>query len=153
MTPHSGRRRSRSAPGKLAVSVQLQDPARVGNFVTPGSFLTIFMTYDLAKLEKTTSGDTAKTDLGSGTSILLDNVKVIAMGDASLTPAQGAEGGDPAQQSASFLVTLEVTPEQAARLVHGINNYTLYAGLRGSELKIDPNLSISDQTVLKDKVR
>ncbi len=139
--------------GKLAVSVQLQDPARVGNFVTPGSFLTIFMTYDLAKLETTSSGDTAKTDLGSGTSILLDNVKVIAMGDASLTPAQGTEGADPAQQSASFLVTLEVTPEQAARLVHGINNYTLYAGLRGSELKIDPNLSISDQTVLKDKVR
>ncbi|QIM21416.1 Flp pilus assembly protein CpaB [Phycicoccus sp. HDW14] len=140
--------------GKLAVSVQLQDPARVGNFVRPGSMLTIFMTYELAKLEKKTGGSTEKTDVGSGTSILLDNVKVIAMGDASLTPVQTTgEGGDPAQQTASFLVTLEVTPEQAARLVHGINNYTLYAGLRGSELKIDPNLAVSDLTMLKDKVR
>ncbi|MGG5258038.1 RcpC/CpaB family pilus assembly protein [Phycicoccus avicenniae] len=139
--------------GKLAVSVQLQDPARVGNFVRPGSMLTIFMTYELAKLEKQSSGDTSKTDLGSGTSILLDNVKVIAMGDASLTPVQPTGEGEAAQQAASFLVTLEVTPEQAARLVHGVNNYTLYAGLRGSELKIDPNLAVSDLTMLKDKVR
>lgn len=139
--------------GKLAVSVQLQDPARVGNFVRPGSMLTIFMTYELAKLEKKSGGDAEKTDLGSGTSILLDNVKVIAMGDASLTPvATTGEGGE-AAQSASFLVTLEVTPEQAARLVHGVNNYTLYAALRGSELKIDANLSVSDLTMLKDKVR
>lgn len=139
--------------GKLAVSVQLQDPARVGNFVRPGSMLTIFMTYDLAKLEKKASGDTEKTDLGSGTSILLDNVKVIAMGDASLTPVQPTGEGGEAAQSASFLVTLEVTPEQAARLVHGVNNYVLYAALRGSELKIDANLSVSDMTMLKDKVR
>jgi pilus assembly protein CpaB len=139
--------------GKLAVSVQLQDPARVGNFVRPGSMLTIFMTYDLAKLEKKASGDTEKTDLGSGTSILLDNVKVIAMGDASLTPVQPTGEGGEAAQSASFLVTLEVTPEQAARLVHGVNNYVLYAALRGSELKIDANLSVSDLTMLKDKVR
>ncbi len=31
--------------GQLAVSVALSDPARVGNFVTPGSFLTIFATH------------------------------------------------------------------------------------------------------------
>lgn len=139
--------------GKLAVSVQLQDPARVGNFVRPGSMLTIFMTYDLAKLETKSSGDSEKTDLGSGTSILLDNVKVIAMGDASLTPVQPTGEGGEAAQSASFLVTLEVTPEQAARLVHGVNNYVLYAALRGSELKIDADLSVSDLTMLKDKVR
>ena len=34
--------------GKLAVSVALSDPARVGSFVTPGSFLTIFATHPLA---------------------------------------------------------------------------------------------------------
>ncbi|HMM96954.1 RcpC/CpaB family pilus assembly protein [Phycicoccus sp.] len=139
--------------GKLAVSVQLQDPARVGTFVTPGSYLTIFMTYSMSAINKSSDGAADPKALGTGTSILLDNAKVIAMGDASLTPAPTtADGGQPAQ-SASFLVTLEVTPEQAVRLVHGINNYTLYAGLRGSELKIDPNLSISDQTMLKDKTR
>src|SRR3954452_10240038 len=39
--------------GKLAVSVQLADPARVGTFVTPGSFLTIFMTYQMKNLSTT----------------------------------------------------------------------------------------------------
>ena len=30
-------------------------------------------------------------------------------------------------------------------LIHGINGFTLYAGLRGPELKIDPKLTITDQ--------
>ncbi len=34
--------------GKLAVSVALSDPARVGSFVTPGSFLTVFATHPVA---------------------------------------------------------------------------------------------------------
>lgn len=50
-------------------------------------------------------------------------------------------------------MTLEVDAQQAARLVHGINNYTLYAGLRGSELKIDPDLSVNDLSMLTDKTR
>lgn len=154
------------ASGKLAVSVQLADPARVGTFVTPGSYLTIFMTYPLSKLGEaagrpsTTSGGGEATE-AMATSVLLDNVKVIAMGQASLTPTQAqqqaAANGDAAaaqpQQGASFLVTLEVDPAQAARLVQGVNNYTLYAGLRGAELKIDPNLQVSDLTMLKDKTR
>ena len=46
-------------------------------------------------------------------------------------------------------MTLEVTPEQAARLVHGINNYSLYAGLRGAEVNVNPKLSVNDQTMLR----
>ena len=141
--------------GKLAVSVQLNDPARVGNFVTPGSYLTIFMTYQLKQLETTDEAEVFNEQDVQGTSILLDNVKVIAMGDASLTPAQntGEEGDAGAAGTPTFLVTLQVSPEQAARLVHGINNYTLYAGLRGSELDVDPNLSVTDLTMLKDATR
>ena len=76
--------------GKLAVSVQLSDPARVGTFVTPGSDLTVFMTYKIKRLG-TSEEDQAFNDLDvKGTSVLLDTVKVIAMGEASLnpTPAQ-----------------------------------------------------------------
>ncbi len=140
------------APGKLAVSVQLQDPARVGNFVTPGSYLTIFMTYQVKDFSGNEDSVYAKNDV-QATSVLLDNVKVIAMGDASLTPTQTTEGGEAAPAGASFLVTLEVTPEQAVRLVHGINGKTLYAGLRGSELKISPTLESDDINILKDPTR
>lgn len=161
-----GQKAIQVAAGKLAVSVQLADPARVGTFVTPGSYITIFMTYPLAKLGTTTGTATTTTTTGgasadgaSATSVLLDNVKVIAMGNALLTPTQqqqqaAANGDENAQQATGgFLVTLEVDPAQAARLIQGVNNYTLYAGLRGSELKVDPNLQVSDLTMLKDKTR
>ena len=144
--------------GKLAVSVQLNDPARVGTFVTPGSFLTIFMTYKLKQLESSDEAQVFNEQDVKGTSILLDNVKVIAMGQASLTPQQATnpngEGDEqPQQQLPSFLVTVEVTPELATRLVHGINNYTLYAGLRGAEVKVNPKLSVNDLTILGDAVK
>ncbi|QKE85493.1 RcpC/CpaB family pilus assembly protein [Arthrobacter sp. NEB 688] len=148
-----GEKKLEIGAGKLAVSVQLQDPARVGNFVTPGSFLTIFMTYQAKDYSGNEDSVLAKNDV-QATSVLLDNVKVIAMGDASLTPVNGTEGADAAQaSSASFLVTLEVTPEQAVRLVHAINGKTLYAGLRGSELKISPTLEADDLNLLKDPTR
>jgi pilus assembly protein CpaB len=142
------------AAGKLAVSVELSDPARVGQFVTPGSYLTIFMTYKLKDLSTTEEAQVFNEQDIKGTSVLLENAKVIAMGETSLTPTQKSEGDD--QQNTevqSFLVTLEVSPEQAARLVHGINNYELYAGLRGSEVTIDKDLGVSDLTMLGDSVR
>lgn len=141
--------------GKLAVSVQLSDPARVGSFVTPGSYITIFMTYQLKQLNASKDAQVFNEQDVKGTSVLLDNVKVIGMGDTSLTPEPAAtDNADQNKASApSFLVTLEVTPEQAARLVHAVNNYTLYAGLRGSEVKVDPNLNVNDLTMLKGQTK
>lgn len=142
--------------GKLAVSVQLSDPARVGRFVTPGSFLTVFMTYKLKQLDTSEESKVFNEQDVKGTSVLLDNVKVIGMGDSSLTPQPTTTDGEEEQQqqqAPSFLVTLEVTPEQATRLVHGINNYTLYAGLRGSEVKVDPKLAVNDLTILRGNVK
>jgi pilus assembly protein CpaB len=135
--------------GKLAVSVALSDPARVGSFVTPGSYLTIFMTYQLKQLSTTAEAKVFNDQDVKGTSVLLDNIKVIGMGDSSLTPQPTAEGDDQSKANVpGFLVTLEVTPEQATRLVHAINNYELYAGLRGSEVKVDPKLAVNDLTLL-----
>ena len=142
--------------GKLAVSVQLSDPARVGNFVTPGSFLTIFATHPEATAPAASGGDEdgdapAVAETTKATSVLLDNLQVIAMGDAVLTqtqtvtPEEGEE--EPAAALPSFLVTLAVTPEQATRLVHGVNNYQLYAGLRGAEVKVNPKLTTNDATI------
>ena len=35
--------------------------------------------------------------------------------------------------------------------MHGINNFTLYAGLRGDEVKVPANLSTNDTTIFKGK--
>jgi pilus assembly protein CpaB len=149
-----GQKALQVAAGKLAVSVQLADPARVGTFVTPGSYLTIFMTYQLKNLQTTAEAKVFNDQDVKGTSVLLDNIRVIAMGAASLTPPQpSATGEQQAPPAPSFLVTLEVTPEQATRLIHGVNNFTLYAGLRGSEVKVDPKLAVNDLTMLGSNVR
>ncbi|WP_377643893.1 Flp pilus assembly protein CpaB [Oryzobacter terrae] len=138
--------------GKLAVSVALSDPARVGSFVTPGSFITIFATH---QAEAATSGDAAAAGPLASTNVLLDNIQVIGIGATPLqsgaTPVAPTEDGeDPGAAQgggASFLVTLAVTPEQATKLVHGINEFTLYAGLRGAEVKVDPKLETSTKNV------
>jgi pilus assembly protein CpaB len=136
--------------GKLAVSVQLSDPARVGTFVTPGSMLTIFASYKLKQVDASAESKVFNEQDVRGTSVLLDNIQVIGMGNTALQSGQqGAQNGVegeavPAQQAPSFLVTLAVTPEQATKLVHGINQYVLYAGLRGAEVKVDPKLSTND---------
>jgi len=149
-----GERAIQVPAGQLAVSVQLSDPARVGTFVTPGSHLTIFATHDpIAGASDGTTTDGAVA-VGSETQVLLPDALVIAMGASALTPGQVQldENGNAVpqdQQQEGFLVTLALDPEDAARLVHGINNFTLYAGLRGDEVDVKQSLSTDDGTVFE----
>lgn len=127
---------------KLAVSVELSDPARVGKFVTPGSRITIFATYALKSLEVSDEASHFNELDLSETSVWLPDVEVLAMGEESLTPAirpTQDEEQAPAQRSneaPSYLVTVAVTPQEAAKLVHGINQYVLYLGLRGEDAQV-----------------
>lgn len=141
--------------GMLAVSVQLSDPARVGKFVTPGSHIAIYQSYQIKDLRDTPEAKILNENDVHGTSLLLGDVLVIGMGDAPLSaPMQPAvEGEDPAAKQAAggFLVTVAVAPKDAPVLVHGINNRTLYAALRGSDVKIDAGQEITD-LVMRDGV-
>ncbi|WP_068402091.1 Flp pilus assembly protein CpaB [Kribbia dieselivorans] len=138
--------------GKLAMSVELSDPARIGKFVTPGSDITVFATHAVKALGE---GKTAKqvNDLGiKGTTVLLPKVEVIAMGDTPLAAPQNDDSTDKAntqQKTPSFLVTVAVTPDQATRLAHGINEYTLYAGLRGADVKMPADGHTDDVQIFK----
>ena len=72
------------------------------------------------------------------------------MGDSALAaPQTDAKAGDQQQQakSPSFLVTVAVNPTQAPRLIHGINDYKLYAALRGSDVKIDTKSQVNDVNI------
>lgn len=135
--------------GMLAVSVALSDPARVGKFVTPGSHIAIFQTYKIKDLRDTPEAKILNENDVSGTSLLLPDVLVIAMGDAPLSgqaaapPAEG-QPATAAGASGGYLVTVAVKPKDAAVLIHGVNRRTLYAGLRGSDVKIDPSTEVTD---------
>ena len=137
--------------GMVAVSVELSDPARVGTFVTPGTHLAIFDSY---KIKAVGDSDKAKTlneaDV-KGTSVLLEDVLVIAMGQTALTPGNVAPAGEEKDSTKdtqpSFLVTVAVTPKDATRLIHGINTGTLYAALRGADLKMNGDESVNDLNI------
>jgi pilus assembly protein CpaB len=131
--------------GMLAVSVQLSDPARVGSFVTPGSRIAIYATVPTPQGAATSGGAAAQST--KTTVVLLSDVLVIGMGDTAL--AAPAKTGDATQQqnAPSFLVTVAVTPEQAARLIHGISGDALYAALRGSDVKIDAGSQVDDMSI------
>lgn len=133
--------------GMLAMSVQLSDPARIGKFVTPGSDIAIYATHGM-KLIGEDDATKAFNELSlKGTTVLIDKVQVIAMGDTPLAAPKKAEGEDAAEQAPSFLVTVAVTPDQSIRLAHGINEYTLYAGLRGPDVKVNPDGHTDDMQI------
>jgi pilus assembly protein CpaB len=140
-------------PGMVAVSVELSDPARVGTFVTPGTHLAIFDSYKIKAIgtdEKSKAINEA--DIQS-TSLLLEDVLVIAMGETALTPgsadAQGSEDDSKAKtaEAPSFLVTVAVPPKDAPRLIHGINTGKLYAALRGEELEMAGTPRVDDLNI------
>ena len=140
--------------GMVALSIELKDPARVGKFVTPGSHIAIYQTYKLVRL----GGDEESQDFNShnfrGTSVLLDDVLVIGMGETPLnappkSSSTEAEGEDSdalvnGSSAPSFLVTVAVKPDASVKLVHAITGYTLYAALRGSDVKFPLGFEAND---------
>lgn len=121
--------------GQVAISVTLTDPGRVGTFMTPGSRIVIYDTYSLGAVKQTR--------------VLLDDVLVIAMGATALNaPVVKAEDGAPAAaQETGTLVTVALPPATAAKLVHGIQTGTLYAGLTSTNTKADLGQIVTDATL------
>jgi pilus assembly protein CpaB len=138
--------------GQVAVSIALADPARVGTFLTPGSKVVLFDTF--TSKTSSPSGD-SNAAAAEQTRVLLDDVLVIAMGEASLTPAaspqtaEGEEGAPP--PVAGALMTVAVTPADAVRLVHGIQTGNLYAALRGTDAKVDLGKVVSEASLFTGK--
>jgi len=137
--------------GQVAVSISLSDPARVGTFVTPGSHVVLFDSYE-PPATSSGSSSSAATSTGTQTRVLLDDVLVIAMGEASLTPAPAPKDGE--QQAAptpGALLTVAVAPADATRLVHGIQTGQLYAALRGTDAKVDLGKVVSQTSLFTSK--
>lgn len=131
--------------GQVAVSISLADAARAGTFLTPGSHVVLFNTYEKA------ASATNKV-AGPQTRVLLEDVLVIAVGDTSLTPVQPVKAGEVAPPpTAGALLTVALPPADAVRLVHGIQTGRLYAALRGTDAKIDLGQVASEATLFPGK--
>lgn len=105
--------------GKLAISVNLSDPARVAGFVQPGSEVTIFMT----GADPNSQQPFAR--------MLMQRVTVIGVG--SSTPGQttttDAAGNQTTEQLPRALLTLALNKTDAERVLFASTNGSLAFGL------------------------
>jgi len=147
--------------GKVAISVSLEDPNRLGAFVTAGSTITLYDTYDVRKLG-TDEATKQYNELNvKGTSVLLTKVQVIGIGTESLSGASVSKVSDEEEEAQaapttpvqSYLVTVAVTPAESLKLVHAIQHTAnlqnnpakhIYFGLDGSDTTVPPTLTTDD---------
>ena len=132
-TTPAGQKAIQVPDGQVAISVALSDPGRVGTFVTPGSRIVLYDTYG--------------QDPNRVTRVLLDDALVIAVGSTSLTPSTAPAAGQSQTAAAGALVTVALPPATAAKLVHGIQTGTLYAGLRGTDTNSSPGQIVNNSTL------
>ncbi|MEZ5160912.1 MAG: RcpC/CpaB family pilus assembly protein [Marmoricola sp.] len=108
----------------------------MGSFVTPGSHVAIYNTVEAPGNRNIKS-----------TSVLLDDVLVIAVGAQPLM-GQDANPDEAASGSSSTVtITVAVTPSDSVRLVHGIQTGSIYAGLRGTDAQVRQGEQINDLNV------
>jgi len=108
---------------RLAISVDLADPNLVAGFVSPGSQIALFVTWG--------DGDDARIQL------LLEDVTVLATGQATLATVTSTEGAEAEATDAvpSTILTLAVSQEEAEEIRLAERVGTLSLALRTEDSK------------------
>lgn len=119
---------------KLAVSVQLTDPARVAGFVTPGSKVAIFLNAEPYLFK----ADGSKQELPPVTSLLLPKVQVIGVGATSVQTktTKDEDGEQTTEEVPKTILTVAVTQEEAEKVLYGAKNGELSFALRTEKSKV-----------------
>lgn len=128
--------------GKLGISVQLDDPARVADFVAPGSEVAVFATVTPA----------AGADAGKQfTRMLLPRITVLAVG-ATTTISTTTSQPNGQQQTSTVpktILTLALTQPEAQKIVFASQTGKLYFGLLTDTSKVAPGPGTSSQNLFQ----
>lgn len=119
--------------GQMAVSVLLEDPAKVGQFLRPGSRIAVFDTIKVPPAD-------GETEAVIQTLPLLDGIEVLAIGPT--TQQQAASATD--ESWAATLVTVAVDQAQAEKLIHGIQAGVLYLALLGENTSLEQSSGVNN---------
>lgn len=119
--------------GLMAVTVQLEDPQKVGAFLRPGSQIAVF---DTVRLPTEDPGAVPVF----ATRPLVDRVEVLAVG--AVTEQQEATAT--ADAWTARLVTVAVDQAQAEKLVHGAQTGVLTMALLGENTTLTPSVGVTD---------
>lgn len=114
--------------GLIAVSVDVADTPRLGNFVHPGAKVAVFLVFP------STDGKTKQTRL------LLSSSLVVAVGDTTDSAAGAA-------QVPSTRLTFAVSQRDAEKLIQGTTLGTLYLGLETDRSTVAPAGPVTDQNL------
>ena len=131
--------------GKMAISVNLTDPARVAGFVQPGAEVAIFLSAEPESIDLAT-GATKK--LPEFTRLLLPRVQVIGVGTTTVIPTTKTdeEGQQTTEQLPRTLMTLAVDQDEAERIIYAAKNGEVAFGLLTDEstVKSGPGVTAAD---------
>lgn len=118
--------------GKLAISIAIEDDARVGTFISPGSQVAVFLTQD-----------------GVFSKVLLPRVTVLAFGQATAVPDSGSTdtSASTADQNLKYLVTLAVSQKDAERVRFGATIGSLSVGLLNDQSKVAQDRGVGPANV------
>ncbi len=118
--------------GKIAMSVNLTDPARVAGFVNPGDKVAIFMNGAVA-------GGAAFSRL------LLPNVEVIGAGTTTVVATTKTDdaGAQTTDQLPKTLLTVAVSQDEAERLLYATTNGELAFALLNNNSQVAPSQGVT----------
>ena len=114
--------------GMLAASFSFSDTARVAGFIQPGSDVAVFLTSPAASANQNEPS----------TRMLLQKVKVLAVGATTITPPADPTKANP-EALPRATMTLAVTQKQLETLVFAQTQGELYLGLLNDQSTVAPD--------------
>lgn len=123
--------------GKLAISVNLSDPARVAGFVNPGAEVAIFVSAE----PEMKSGETGP----KFTRLLLPRVQVIGVGTTTVVPTTRTDqtGAQTTEQLPRTLLTLAVDQREAEKVLYAAGNGDVAFGLLTDKSTVSPDPGVT----------
>lgn len=129
---------------KIAISVELSDPARVAGFVNPGSNVAIFISADPIRRKPDGSEET----LPPYTRLLLPDVQVIGVGTSSISSKTTTtnDGNQVVEQVPRAILTLAVDQKQAEKVIYAARNAEISFALLSSKSAVSdgPGVTAND---------
>jgi pilus assembly protein CpaB len=133
--------------GKIAISVNLTDPARVAGFVNPGSNVAIFVSGNLKALDDDGNQEGADVPI---TSLLLPRVTVLGVGSTTpvSTTTTDETGASTTEQLPRTLLTLALDQRDAERVIYASTNGELAFGLLTDNSTVAPSSPVTATDLL-----
>ena len=131
---------------KVAISVELSDPARVAGFVNPGSDVAIFVSGDLTR----TLPDGTQQSLPTFTKLLLPKIQVVGVGTTTATTSTTTNdtGAETVEVVPRTILTLAVTQNEAERIIFANRNAELTFALVTDDSSVRPQPGVTVQDVV-----